>query len=316
MIRGTASVAAVIGLLLAWTQPTAADAVDAVAATPPLCAGAAALVSGCPVDEHGPVLPMPAFAERDSDGNGKDEDCWSTDDFTEFRTCTFGKPTARYTVALVGNSHAAHFLGPLREWADRVDARVITYLIPKCFATTERIAFRSDPALTDRCENWGKWVQAETNDLAPDLIVTAERTYLRPERKAPESNAEIWKQGYAQYLKGWTDQGRRILVIRDSPVPHDPVPECLARNPLRYSACAGERDAWLPPDPLVEAALEADPAIVSVADLSQYMCTATQCPATIGKILVYRDGSHMSATWIRALAPYLEETFREALTSP
>jgi hypothetical protein len=213
----------------------------------------------------------------------------------------------------VGNSHAAQYLGPLRAWADRDDFALVTFLIPKCFATAERIHF-DEPGMTDRCHAWGAWVQDQVDTLSPDLIVTSERTYRRPASTAPEGNAAAWERGYADYLRPWIERGNRILVVRDNPVPRQKVPECLQANPTRYSFCAGERDRWLPPDPLVQAAVSLASERITVADLSRYYCNDSQCPAVIGGMLVYRDGSHLSATWVRAFAPLLEPEFSAALT--
>ena len=40
-------------------------------------------------------------------------------------------------------------------------------------------------------------------------------------------------------------------------------------------------------------------------DLSSVICDQDRCPATRGKYVVYRDDSHLTATFARALAPYL-----------
>src|SRR5882762_6621140 len=101
------------------------------------CSGAAALPNHCASAEEGRFTPDAAHAEADHDGDGVAEDCWVRDAFTQFRVCTFGRAHAKYTVALVGNSHAAQWLMPLRSWADQYDMRIVTYLIPKCFATDE-----------------------------------------------------------------------------------------------------------------------------------------------------------------------------------
>jgi hypothetical protein len=213
----------------------------------------------------------------------------------------------------VGNSHAAQYLAPLRAWAERDNFRLVTFLIPKCFATAERIHF-AEPGMTDRCFSWGEWVREQVDTLSPDLIVTSERTYRRPATKSSEPDAARWERGYAEYLTPWVERGRRILVVRDNPVPRERVPDCLQRNPTRYSVCAGDRDKWLAPDPLVEAALSLKSDRIRIADLSHYYCNDEQCPAVIGGMLVYRDGSHLSATWIRAFAPLLEPQFTAALT--
>ena len=35
------------------------------------------------------------------------------------------------------------------------------------------------------------------------------------------------------------------------------------------------------------------------------ICDADRCPSTRGKYLVYRDSNHLTATFAKALAPYL-----------
>ncbi|MGQ0843785.1 MAG: SGNH hydrolase domain-containing protein [Sporichthyaceae bacterium] len=304
---------AVAGVLLAALPPSPVSATPTTAPTPQECAraGAEAVERGCPVEDSGLVMPLPPLAENDRAGNGETEGCWTDGDFVFFASCTFGSPTATHSVALVGNSHAAQYLAPLRAWAERYDYTLHTFLIPKCFATTEPIVF-AKPGMTERCLAWGEWVQEQVEDIDPDLIVTSERTYKRPLNRSAEGDAAVWQRGYEKYLQVWAEQARRVLVVRDSPVPRTSVPDCLLNNPNRYSVCAGERAKWLPPDPLVEAARVVDPERFRIADLSRYMCTAHQCPAVIGGMLVYRDGSHLSATWIRAFGGFLEPDFAEA----
>jgi hypothetical protein len=45
---------------------------------------------------------------------------------------------------------------------------------------------------------------------------------------------------------------------------------------------------------------------VTVGDLTRYFCTTTVCPAAIGSVPVYFDGSHLSSTYAASIAPYLE----------
>jgi hypothetical protein len=280
------------------------------------CAGAAALPDHCHTVDSGTYTPDAAHAEADHAGDGIAEGCWTSNDFTQFHSCTFGRPNAKYTVALVGNSHAAQWLMPLRSWVDKYDLRVVAYLIPKCFAIDEKINIGNKSrgaVMNDRCYAWGQWVQRQTNKLKPDLIVTTERTYKNPVSPLPGGTYASWKAGYANYLKGWTGKGRHVLVIRDNPVPGKPVPPCLAAHPHHLTTCAGNRSAWLKPDALVAAAKSLHSSRIRVADLSDHMCTGTTCPAVIGGLCVYRDHSHMTATWIRSLQTYLERPFATAL---
>jgi hypothetical protein len=43
----------------------------------------------------------------------------------------------------------------------------------------------------------------------------------------------------------------------------------------------------------------------TVIDPGNWMCTSKICPAIIGNVLVYKDDSHMSATFSSLLAPVL-----------
>lgn len=313
LVLGASS--AVLGAILAVVPSSFASATPTPAPTPQECAraGAQALERGCPVEDSGLVMPLPPLADRDRAGIGEYEGCWTDEDFVSFASCTFGSPTAAHSVVLVGNSHAAQYLAPLRAWAERYDYRLQTFLIPKCFATTEPIVF-ARPGMTERCLAWGEWVQEQVETTDPDLIVTSERTYKRPVNRSADGDAAVWRRGYERYLKVWAEQDRNVLVVRDSPVPRASVPECLQRNPTRYSVCAGVRSKWLPPDPLVEAAKAVGSERFHIADLSRYMCTPDQCPAVIGGMLVYRDGSHLSATWIRAFGGFLEPDFAAAFS--
>jgi len=53
---------------------------------------------------------------------------------------------------------------------------------------------------------------------------------------------------------------------------------------------------------------------VTTADLTDRICTASRCPAVVGGVLAYFDGSHLTATYSRTLAPYLAGPVREALS--
>jgi hypothetical protein len=47
-------------------------------------------------------------------------------------------------------------------------------------------------------------------------------------------------------------------------------------------------------------------------DLSHLVCRTTddRCPAVIGNVLVYRDASHMTNTYIVSMVPMLEDALR------
>jgi hypothetical protein len=117
-------------------------------------------------------------------------------------------------------------------------------------------------------------------------------------------------------LANWLRGGPKLLVIRDVPSPHqtlDSVPDCVASHRHDLAACAGTRARWVLPDPLVDAAKAEPGHQVTIADLTNWFCTATTCPAVIGGALVYLDASHITATYSRSLAPALAPVVGKAL---
>jgi hypothetical protein len=43
------------------------------------------------------------------------------------------------------------------------------------------------------------------------------------------------------------------------------------------------------------------------------MCAGDVCPAVIGSVVAYFDGSHMTATYARSIAPFVEAEILAAL---
>jgi len=43
----------------------------------------------------------------------------------------------------------------------------------------------------------------------------------------------------------------------------------------------------------------------ALLDLRDLMCTPKVCPPVIGNVVVYRSRDHLTATFVRTLAPYL-----------
>ena len=59
-------------------------------------------------------------------------------------------------------------------------------------------------------------------------------------------------------------------------------------------------------DPLFDAATDMDQPGITTIDTGRFLCTATTCPAVIGTVVVYFDASHMTATYARSIAPFIE----------
>ena len=275
-----------------------------------VCFGAASMRpgSGCEPWGTGEVVPSPALAAEDRTEAYAD-DCWEYPPFEGTRTCSYGDPEGSVRIAVVGNSHAGHWLPALRTIADENGLHITTYLASGCTVTSVRLEWDTE-ARARGCADWGGRVVDATTSGNYDLIVTSQLATRLVENGSWEGRHQDWVDGYVPVLQSWVEAGQSVLVIRDSPrIPSDvgTAPDCVALNTNDLAACTGARLTWLAPDPLTDAAtVIADPN-VSIVDLSDFFCTDDTCSAVVGGVLVFYDNSHMTATFTETLAPFLAD---------
>lgn len=280
------------------------------------CIGAGALdpANSCQTRDR-PLLLSPVLAAEDrsdaDDERGDAGDCSSDEPAFPELTCQFGDPRGTVDVALVGNSHAGHWLPALEQIAKTRPWRITTYLASKCTAADLAQEFEVKGAASG-CTAWIRKTAATLAQTQPDLIVFANRTG-RPAlgESSVEASVAKYTAGFRKSLDSLASTGVPVVVIRDTPIPIDggidSVPDCVALHSDDRGACSGPRAAWLPADPSIAAARQLRDRGVSVADLTDAFCGATTCWGTVGGVIVYSDGHHVTSTYARTVAPRLEK---------
>lgn len=295
------------------------QALEQVSYTAQDCFGAAALADpeGCiPTEEvqDPELIPDMAVAAEDLNDAYK-HDCWENAPYPGFTSCTYG--SGEIEVALVGNSHAGQWLPALQELADNHGWTVTTYLSSTCTVSSTELAFDAEKK-SQGCQEWAQKALDATAGEKFDLVVTSEFNELPAKGADSRANSyEQWRAGYDDYLATWEDAGTNLLVIRDSPHPGatmPSVPDCLAVHEDDLGACSAPRSVWEEKDPLVEAAVALDSPLVSVADLNDYLCREERCYGVNGGVVTYFDGSHLTASYVKTLTPYLEQPLLEAIS--
>ncbi len=290
------------------------------------CLGAGAMnpALDCP-PPTGPLVPSPALAAKDLpaayDKQADGEDCLSRASDYPIVTCRFGETGAEFEVALVGNSHAAHWVPTLDTIAKDRHWQVTTYLAASCSGTYNLTAMATMP-IARRCVGWGTDVVARLRSDPPDLIVFA--THMGRSAwgmNGIERSLPTFETGFRRMFVDLARAERPIVVIRDTPqaVGHgvDSIPDCIAENRGNPEPCNGRRSAWEIADPAADVArgLRTQDMDITVADLNDLLCDKTTCFAAIGGVIAYFDGHHISATFARTLAPYLDRVLTSALLS-
>ncbi|MHA7171465.1 acyltransferase family protein [Arthrobacter monumenti] len=276
------------------------------------CFGASSIAAGfdkCP--QNPSVAPVPDLTLAKTDKAEAYEDhCWNNAPFTERTKCTYGSGPKQ--VALVGNSHAGHWLPALQVIAEQRGWTITTYLVSRCNPTDAPLTFDT-PEKTENCLEWGRWAMEETKGTKYDLVFTSERQSVPVQGYSYSNSSEPAKDGYISYLKDWSEGGTNLVIIKDPTFPGGSVPDCLAENLENHLSCSGTPEEWHVMTPLFAAAKELARPNIHTVNLDSYFCGEGRCRAVIGGVVVYFDGSHITATYARTLAPYLSNAIRQAL---
>ena len=217
-------------------------------------------------------------------------------------------------MALVGNSHAGQWLPALEDLARQDDWKITTYLASRCASLPVAQEFETD-AYSKACL---RWVDKTVENLVadePDAVVITNRISAPAVGESRESSYDAYAAAWIELLQRLKDAGLRVLVLHDTPASGVAIPDCIAQNESDYSTCDGTRDEWLAPDPGIEGVEKADDPKIRFLDLMDHVCEGETCHAVTGGVVTYFDSSHLTATFVRTLAPYLERPLTRLLAT-
>jgi hypothetical protein len=235
--------------------------------------------------------------------------------------CFFGASprNATRTVALLGDSHAAHWRNALDVVLAAHRWRAISVQRAGCPLTLGHPDLPSADRVSG-CMDFNKAVQqwmAAHPEI--DVVFTSQHrgSVVPPKGQLPGAARR------AGYIKAWekllTHNVRQIVVIRDTPrIATTTIPcveQAIADHQLAGSVCALKSSFALRSDPAVDAARQLGSPQVQVADLATFFCRRKLCPPVAGGALVLRDVTHMTTTYSTTLGPYLLQRVNQLMKS-
>ncbi|ROP61285.1 acyltransferase family protein [Curtobacterium sp. PhB115] len=280
------------------------------------CFGAAARISA-PEPCVDPTLadvrvPAPASAEDDDANRAA---CWHG----TFTTCVLGKATGwKKHLIVIGDSHSNALLGAYEKIADDNGWRIDLAGVGGCYLTTAQQNAVNAGSMRG-CNAWKHaaidYVRAHRD--ADALIVTHSATQMPVSLPAGTARDTATRNGLVDAWEQAAGDELPVIAIRDNPVPRPDVIACVSKmsGPTNASCDRPRSEALGQTDSSLEAvrAFTAAGGRAAAIDLSDYYCTATTCPAVVGGVLVYRDTTHITATWAMSLEPFLERDLKKQL---
>jgi peptidoglycan/LPS O-acetylase OafA/YrhL len=215
--------------------------------------------------------------------------------------CEFGVAGGATTVALVGDSKAMQWLPALERLAPARGWRIVTYGKSACAFAAGRAqnAGKAYPA----CDEWNRRVVDRLRADPPDLLLTS--GYAGSAWDGVGTSRAALVAGLEDRWVGLRDAGVPVVVLGDTPVSPNDLDVCTARHPHELSRCGFDRAAAVAGSGLSAQRAATTASGTPLVDLTDWICPVPQCPVAIGNVAVHRAGDHLTATYVRTLAPVL-----------
>ena len=238
----------------------------------------------------GVVTPNPADAPEDIPAY-VDDDCQVRPGDTKVDpTCVYGDADGETTIALLGDSKMLQWFPAVESIADAEGWRLELYTKSAC-------AFTRQGEIQECAEYNRNLTRHFESEGAPEIALVSQGG----------SDSPGLRSGIADAVTDLQSQGTEVLLFADSPnTGMSKVYACVEEHPDDYSACAfpaetGQGRAGRGSEVLKTAAEEAKAPFI---DLNEWICPpGRECPPVIGDTLIYRQGTHVTATYMRTLTP-------------
>jgi peptidoglycan/LPS O-acetylase OafA/YrhL len=303
---GCTALAAAAGLLLVALQPTFRTAPEDTVK------GAAALAEQpTPQDRASAVRPNPLQARTDRSRMFSDG-CLVGRSGTKSGHCVYGDAGAKRTLVLFGDSHAMQYFPAIEPLVRHYHLRLIALAKAECPPGEVEVLNPVERREYAQCDLWRQRalhrIETEARPGKTTVVLSGASEYapLGADGKvlAGTAGARALQAGYEATLSRLRRGGFRVAVIKDPPAAPYDVPSCVSEELQNLVSCAfrPKRDAGNEYDARATARVSG----AHLIDVDPAICPQGLCRAVIGNALVYRDKSHLSATFARTLEPWIK----------
>lgn len=230
---------------------------------------------------------------------------------SEVKSCVLGTDdeAPKKKLIIAGDSHATQWLPGLDEISEKNQWEIATYAKASCPLSLSRRVLEGEETEDNArdCDVWVDQVLATIEHSDADIVfLTSYQSAYEWESRPEDPQYADPVDGYAAAMEAIADSGKKVVVIKAVPRTNgEYVTRCLVGNGRNLETCGATRTDALPPDLMVAAADKLDRSDVKVLDLDSQFCDDEWCYPVVGDVVVYRDYSHISAEYSRALMPWV-----------
>ncbi len=237
-----------------------------------------------------------------------DRSCHSRSTNTTPRACswTYGPRQGRKLVVVTGDSHATHWLPALIRVADHRGWKLMS--ITKSACPVADVLPAPGDARDRACVTWRHRAWARIQALRPDLVIASslDSYGFRNGSNARSKSDSAWKVALTRSLRKLGKGRTRVLMLGDN-YPwgvRGRFLGCLKQHSRNIAPCLKSRSSgtasWVRRRDKVQAAAAKSAGAV-FRPTRHVLCPYDPCPVVVDRMLLTRDGAHLSATYAREI---------------
>jgi hypothetical protein len=245
------------------------------------------------------VKPAVQVADRDM-GRLYRDGCMAWAEVTVSPRCLYGDTASRKRVTIFGDSRAMQYFDPLEPVARKRGWRLLGLVRGNCLV--------AEVEYERYCDRWRENSLRRIERERPDLVIVGSATkgMYRVTRGGVQlsrsASQPFLVRGFASTLRRLKATGAKVIVIRDQTLAPFSPPECLLDPGGTVDSCTYPVAYRLPRAFELRAARRVG---VRTIDPEPVFCPDGQCRPVRGRILVFRDRYHLSATFARTMRSWL-----------
>ncbi|MEQ1693212.1 MAG: SGNH hydrolase domain-containing protein, partial [Gemmatimonas sp.] len=248
--------------------------------------------------------------------------CWARSaDQAPRASCAFGDKNSDMRLALLGDSHAEHWLGGLdragkaRGW--RIDANVMGGCPVSDFS---RLISGSTARRYRECSRYREATLQRIIAQRPTAVILSSfDSYMGiegGERHEYQVTESAWREGLRRTYARLAAARIPVIVLRGTPrVPFD-VPSCLSRRAERLpfaSDCQFTIDRAFRARAQLAQDVAARGLNVRFVDMNDQVCATTRCPTIRDGVVMFTDDNHLTAGFTKSVGLVLADRLSGAL---
>lgn len=234
--------------------------------------------------------------------------------------CTFGDSRARTTIALLGDSHAEHWLGGLDRAGKTFGWQIDAHVMGGC--PVSDFSGLTSGATSRRYRECNRYREAALTHLVaqkPDAVILSSfDSYIETGNGENEYQVHegAWTEGLRRTYARLARAGIPVIVLRGTPrIPFD-VPGCLSRRAARLPFATD--CSFVPNRAFIARARAAQDAAargldVRFVDMNDQVCDSARCGTVRGGTVMFTDDNHLTKSFARSLGGILGERLSAAL---